>query len=82
MVTKIALAEAQDTKERLLKQKRLSLLCDLDQTLIHADVDPTIGKWKDDPDNPNYNALKVIIILGSLFICGMGGLGCCSIKTW
>lgn len=37
-----------ETKERLLKQKKLSLILDLDQTLIHATVDIKIRKILDD----------------------------------
>ncbi|KAG4106103.1 hypothetical protein H8356DRAFT_923782 [Neocallimastix lanati (nom. inval.)] len=43
---------------RLLNQKKLSLILDLDQTIIHATIDPTIGEWQNDPNNPNYEALK------------------------
>lgn len=48
----------EDAKRRLLASRRLSLVVDLDQTIIHATVDPTVGEWKDDKDNPNYEALK------------------------
>ncbi|CEJ56427.1 hypothetical protein PMG11_02635 [Penicillium brasilianum] len=48
----------EDAKRRLLASRRLSLVVDLDQTIIHATVDPTVGEWKDDKDNPNYDALK------------------------
>lgn len=43
---------------RLLEQRKLSLVVDLDQTVIHACVDPTIGEWQRDPTNPNYEAVK------------------------
>ena len=46
------------TTERLLKAKKLSLIVDLDQTIVHAAVDPTIGKWLADPSNPNHAALR------------------------
>jgi len=46
------------SKRRLLNARKLSLVVDLDQTIIHAAVDPTIGEWQKDPDNPNYEALK------------------------
>jgi len=45
-------------KRHLLNNRKLSLVVDLDQTIIHAAVDPTIGEWQKDPDNPNYEALK------------------------
>lgn len=45
-------------RERLLKERKLILVVDLDQTVIHCGVDPTIGEWKCDPNNPNYNTLR------------------------
>lgn len=33
-------------------------MVDLDQTVIHAAVEPTIGEWQRDPTNPNYDAVK------------------------
>lgn len=45
-------------KRRLLESKKLSLVVDLDQTIIHATVDPTVGEWMDDETNPNHNAVK------------------------
>lgn len=48
----------EDTKRRLLSSRRLSLVVDLDQTIIHATVDPTVGEWMRDKDNPNYEALS------------------------
>lgn len=48
----------EDAKRRLLASRRLSLVVDLDQTIIHATVDPTVGEWKEDKDNPNHEALK------------------------
>jgi RNA polymerase II subunit A-like phosphatase len=47
-----------ENTSRLIKQKKLSLILDLDQTIIHATIDPTIGEWQNDPNNPNYEALK------------------------
>lgn len=44
--------------ERLLEEKRLSLVVDLDQTVIHVTVDPTVSEWMADPTNPNYNSVK------------------------
>ncbi|GAA5872133.1 hypothetical protein JCM1840_006328 [Sporobolomyces johnsonii] len=46
------------TTSRLLTSKKLSLIVDLDQTIVHATVDPTVGEWLNDPKNPNYSALK------------------------
>jgi RNA polymerase II subunit A C-terminal domain phosphatase len=42
----------------LLTSRKLSLIVDLDQTIIHATVDPTVGEWMQDRANPNYNAVK------------------------
>jgi RNA polymerase II subunit A-like phosphatase len=43
---------------RLLKSRRLSLVVDLDQTIIHAVCDPTVGEWQMDESNPNHAAVK------------------------
>lgn len=45
------------TTLRLKASKKLSLIVDLDQTIVHATVDPTVGEWLQDPSNPNYKAL-------------------------
>ncbi|ODV87349.1 hypothetical protein CANARDRAFT_26752 [[Candida] arabinofermentans NRRL YB-2248] len=44
--------------QSLLRDQRLSLVVDLDQTVIHATVDPTVGEWMSDPQNPNYESIK------------------------
>ncbi|GMK53590.1 hypothetical protein CspeluHIS016_0101760 [Cutaneotrichosporon spelunceum] len=36
------------TRDELLKEKKLSLIVDLDQTIIHTTVDPTVGEWLDE----------------------------------
>lgn len=45
----VSMEEAQrierETAEHLLKSKKLSLIVDLDQTIVHATVDPTVGEW-------------------------------------
>ncbi|KIJ57127.1 hypothetical protein M422DRAFT_198518 [Sphaerobolus stellatus SS14] len=45
----VSLEEAQrlerQTAEHLLKSRKLSLIVDLDQTIVHATVDPTVGDW-------------------------------------
>ncbi|CAG8550149.1 8305_t:CDS:10 [Paraglomus occultum] len=55
-------AEAQrmdmETAERLQKEKKLSLVVDLDLTIIHATVDPTVGEWMEDENNVNHAATK------------------------
>ncbi|KAF1818470.1 uncharacterized protein K489DRAFT_364866 [Dissoconium aciculare CBS 342.82] len=48
----------EDVKRRLLDSRKLSLVVDLDQTVIHAAVEPTIGEWQNDPTNPNHEAVK------------------------
>jgi RNA polymerase II subunit A-like phosphatase len=48
--------EAQTTT-RLLSAQKLSLIVDLDQTIIHATVDRSVQDWLDDPSHPNHNAL-------------------------
>ena len=48
----------EEAKRRLLASRKLSLVVDLDQTIIHAAVDPTIAEWQKDPGNPNYDAVK------------------------
>ena len=45
-------------KRRLLASRKLILVVDLDQTIIQAAVDPTIGEWQKDPNSPNYEAVK------------------------
>ncbi|KAI7963933.1 hypothetical protein MJO29_004360 [Puccinia striiformis f. sp. tritici] len=47
-----------ETRNRLLKAEKLSLIVDLDQTIVHATVDPTVGEWMVDPSNPNWKALQ------------------------
>ncbi|KAF2012069.1 hypothetical protein BU24DRAFT_269124 [Aaosphaeria arxii CBS 175.79] len=46
------------SRERLLKGKKLSLIVDLDQTVIHTTCERTIAEWQSDPENPNYDAVK------------------------
>lgn len=59
---KISLEEAEKieilTTNSLANERKLILVVDLDQTVIHATVDPTVGEWQNDPDNPNYPAIK------------------------
>jgi RNA polymerase II subunit A-like phosphatase len=50
----------EDAKRRLLSSRRLSLVVDLDQTIIHATVDPTVGEWQEDENNPNHEAVKEV----------------------
>jgi RNA polymerase II subunit A-like phosphatase len=47
-----------ELQRRLLVSRKLSLVVDLDQTIIQACIDPTVGEWQNDPTNPNYEAVK------------------------
>ncbi|KAK3110853.1 CTD phosphatase Fcp1, partial [Teratosphaeriaceae sp. CCFEE 6253] len=47
-----------EAKRRLIKSRKLSLVVDLDQTIIHATVDPTVAEWQEDVNNPNHSAVK------------------------
>ncbi|KAM9896581.1 hypothetical protein OXX59_007523 [Metschnikowia pulcherrima] len=44
--------------DKLAADKKLILVVDLDQTVIHATVDPTVGEWQRAPDNANYPYVK------------------------
>jgi RNA polymerase II subunit A C-terminal domain phosphatase len=76
---KVSADEASRTSDaaikRLLSVKKLSLVVDLDQTIIHATVDPTVPEWQKDPNNPNYEALKDVRSF-HLLDGGPGGRGC------
>lgn len=48
----------EELQRRLLKHRKLSLVVDLDQTIIHACIEPTVGEWQNDPTSPNYEAVK------------------------
>ena len=45
----VSLEEAQrieqETAQHLYSSRKLSLIVDLDQTIVHATVDPTVGEW-------------------------------------
>ncbi|KAF9566917.1 hypothetical protein CPC08DRAFT_627531 [Agrocybe pediades] len=51
----VSLEEAQrierETANHLLKSRKLSLIVDLDQTIVHATVDPTVGEWITEGEN-------------------------------
>ncbi|KAM0257033.1 hypothetical protein ACHAQJ_004628 [Trichoderma viride] len=47
-----------ESQKRLLRQRKLSLVVDLDQTIIHACIEPTVGEWQRDKANPNHEAVK------------------------
>ncbi|KIX01013.1 uncharacterized protein Z518_10079 [Rhinocladiella mackenziei CBS 650.93] len=65
----------EEAKRRLLSTRKLSLVVDLDQTIIHAAVDPTIAEWQKDKDNPNYEAVKDVRAF-QLIDDGPGMRGC------
>jgi len=48
----------EEAKRRLLEERKLILVVDLDQTVIQCCIEETVGEWKNDPSNPNYEALK------------------------
>jgi RNA polymerase II subunit A-like phosphatase len=48
----------EEAKHRLLEARKLALIVDLDQTIIHTTCERTIAEWQADPDNPNYEAVK------------------------
>jgi RNA polymerase II subunit A-like phosphatase len=48
-----------ETAKRLIKQRRLSLILDLDQTVIHATVQPSVEAWLQDPVLAEHPSLKV-----------------------
>jgi len=48
----------EEAKRRLLESRKLTLVVDLDQTVIQCCVEETVGEWKNDPSNPNHEALK------------------------
>ena len=59
MVSRSQAVRAEVTlQRRLLKDRKLSLVVDLDQTIIHACIEPTVGEWQADPTNPNHEAVK------------------------
>lgn len=55
---KEAVRGEEETKRRLLNAKKLTLIVDLDQTVIHTTCERTIAEWKADPENPNHDAVK------------------------
>lgn len=54
----VATKAEHDAQKRLLRQRKLSLVVDLDQTIIHACIEPTVGEWQRDASNPNHDAVK------------------------
>ena len=54
----VASKAEEQLQQRLLTDRKLSLVVDLDQTIIHACIEPTVGEWQKDKNNPNYDAVK------------------------
>lgn len=52
--------DSEDT-QHLIEQRKLALIVDLDQTIIHVTVDPTVKEWAHDPKNPNWCMLKDVV---------------------
>ncbi|PGH16216.1 hypothetical protein AJ80_05239 [Polytolypa hystricis UAMH7299] len=71
----VATQVEEEAKRRLLSSRRLSLVVDLDQTIIHATVDPTVAEWQQDKDNPNHEAVKDVRAF-QLIDDGPGMKGC------
>ncbi|KAL1306674.1 hypothetical protein AAFC00_005346 [Neodothiora populina] len=67
--------EDEEAKRRLLSSRKLSLVVDLDQTIIHATVDPTVAEWQKDVNNPNHEAVKHVRAF-QLVDDGPGARGC------
>lgn len=44
---------------RLLGEGKLSLVVDLDQTVLHATVDPSVHEWLHDPKHPLHEHTQV-----------------------
>jgi len=55
---RMASKRSEEATRRLLDSKKLSLVVDLDQTIIQATVEPTVAEWQKDPNHPNYPAVK------------------------
>ena len=49
-----------NTTDRLIDERKLILVVDLDQTVIHATVDPTVGEWQLDPAIPTMLLSKTL----------------------
>lgn len=47
-----------ESTAHLLGQRKLALVIDLDQTIIHATVDRSVGEFMNDTSNPNHQVLK------------------------
>ncbi|KAK9446566.1 HAD-like domain-containing protein [Limtongia smithiae] len=58
----VSMTEAQriekTTTLALLASRKLILVVDLDQTVIHTTADPTIGQWLNDPSNIHHESVK------------------------
>ena len=50
-----------ETSKRLLEERKLSLIVDLDQTLIHATIDQTVEEWIKEENNAAEDIHKFIL---------------------
>jgi RNA polymerase II subunit A-like phosphatase len=50
---------------RLLGERKLSLVVDLDQTVLHATVDSAVNDWLQDASHPNH---QHVLVLRNLFL--------------
>lgn len=49
-----------ETAARLMSERKLLLILDLDQTILQATVDPSVSEWRADPASPNHKVLQVL----------------------
>ncbi|KAK9765054.1 CTD phosphatase Fcp1 [Basidiobolus ranarum] len=49
-----------EASDRLLQSRKLSLIVDLDQTIIHTTIDPIVGDWMNDEKSINSMAINEI----------------------
>ncbi|KAI8800956.1 hypothetical protein BJ742DRAFT_779771 [Cladochytrium replicatum] len=58
----IARSVEKENADRLLKVRKLSLILDLDQTIIHATVNPGVGQIMDDPNQPQFQDVRRFVL--------------------
>lgn len=60
---RVSLSEAHrlsnQTRQLLLQKKKLILVVDLDQTVIHAACDPTVGEWMDEMGGEGWGVVSL-----------------------
>ena len=50
-----------ESTTHLIRSRKLALIVDLDQTIIHATVDPIFGEWARNKSHPNWAALSDVV---------------------